>query len=731
MKKYLAIIVINLMTVHYGFSQCQNITPQISTTSVTPTVEVDGNGETVIYYDICQGDNIEFEASATYEDGSAISTPATYTWNNNGGIIQIGSTATYNFPNSGGYEIGLDVQDADDCENDEIVKAFVRVSTTPIIELTAEPNIICAGQNSDLQAIANIEPVHWASPPCEDEFSEPLYLPDGNGVSYETDINLSCFAQGQTLNNISDLLNININIEHSYTGDLDIYLTAPNGAEITLFEQAGGGTWFGEASDNDNTPNNPGDGWDYGWSMNPSYNGTMANGMFNNTTTVGGFFGNEILNSDTYLPIENFNTLLGTQLNGTWTLTVTDNIGQDNGWVFSWGLDINPDIIPANLDWSFTPTIVSNEWTSAPSTVSIAGDQMTVNPAFSGIHEYDYAVTDNFGCTYTETAQIEAVNGPQDFTSSSIPDNCTQGIGSITLEGVGGLAPYTYSWPSINQNGATAQNLNSGTYPFIITDANGCTFEDIAFVEQEGEEIEIEVIETTDDACETGIGTMLVNPLNGVPPYSYDWDNSNSTTSLGTNLETGLQSVIVTDLEGCQGEISYEIGNIPPPTPEFSFNLDSCTNDLSLYNQTDDVEYLKWQIGNLATSFEENPIVHLQYGSIYPITLTVTNEFCSDSLTEVIDLSLIDIYSRIKFPNVFTPNDDYSNDLYIINGLKDCDTGVLRIFNRWGEEVYYTLYPSKEHWNGKKLGEDVKEGVYFYVLKLKYGQLKGSFSLFR
>ena len=136
-------------------------------------------------------------------------------------------------------------------------------------------------------------------------------------------------------------------------------------------------------------------------------------------------------------------------------------------------------------------------------------------------------------------------------------------------------------------------------------------------------------------------------------------------------------------------------------------------------------------IGINGVSFEDNPSVQLNYGAIYPITLIASHEYCSDSTTDIIDLSLISIYDRIKFPNVFTPNNDLENDLFTIKGLKDCDSGVLRIFNRWGDEVYYSIYPRLEHWDGKKLGKDVLEGVYFYILELEYAQLKGTVTLLR
>ena len=168
-------------------------------------------------------------------------------------------------------------------------------------------------------------------------FDEPMYLPDGSGMAYSSTIEINGYG-GQHLTD-ADYLSVFINLEHSYAGDLDIYLTAPNGEQVQLFGQAGGATWFGEASDGDATENNPGLGYEYGWSMNPSYNGTMLDAMNNGHTVpdpAEGF--SNILISDTYLPVDSFDILEGTPINGAWELTVIDNLTIDNGWVFSWGI---------------------------------------------------------------------------------------------------------------------------------------------------------------------------------------------------------------------------------------------------------------------------------------------------------------------------------------------------------------------------------------------------------
>ena len=67
-----------------------------------------------------------------------------------------------------------------------------------------------------------------------------------------------------------------------------------------------------------------------------------------------------------------------------------------------------------------------------------------------------------------------------------------------------------------------------------------------------------------------------------------------------------------------------------------------------------------------------------------------------------------------NLPNVFTPNGDGSNDLYIPFPYCFVDHIEIVIYNRWGETVYETTDPDII-WDGKNLkGEDLAEGVYYY-----------------
>jgi len=80
-----------------------------------------------------------------------------------------------------------------------------------------------------------------------------------------------------------------------------------------------------------------------------------------------------------------------------------------------------------------------------------------------------------------------------------------------------------------------------------------------------------------------------------------------------------------------------------------------------------------------------------------------------------------------ELPNVFTPNGDGINDLYVSNNLNDAIQQVdMKIFNRFGHLVYQTTDPAI-NWNGsyKNTGADVAAGVYYYICDVYEPRING------
>lgn len=82
--------------------------------------------------------------------------------------------------------------------------------------------------------------------------------------------------------------------------------------------------------------------------------------------------------------------------------------------------------------------------------------------------------------------------------------------------------------------------------------------------------------------------------------------------------------------------------------------------------------------------------------------------------------------SHLEFPNAFSPNGDQINDKYGPKGLQEGTTNGpksiveyhMSIYNRWGQRLFDT-HNLHDCWDGTYNGRDVKEGVYFVVVKAK------------
>ncbi|MDZ7845519.1 MAG: gliding motility-associated C-terminal domain-containing protein [Owenweeksia sp.] len=75
-------------------------------------------------------------------------------------------------------------------------------------------------------------------------------------------------------------------------------------------------------------------------------------------------------------------------------------------------------------------------------------------------------------------------------------------------------------------------------------------------------------------------------------------------------------------------------------------------------------------------------------------------------------------------PNVFTPNGDDVNDEYKLQNelTYPCLSELeIRIFNRWGVEVYQNRLTDRFGWDGRYKGREAAPGVYFYTISGTYG----------
>lgn len=201
---------------------------------------------------------------------------------------------------------------------------------------------------------------------------------------------------------------------------------------------------------------------------------------------------------------------------------------------------------------------------------------------------------------------------------------------------------------------------------------------------------------------------------------SYQWQDGSAAASF-TISDEGTYTLEAMDAEGCSYQDTVNVVYAEPPQVDFSFSPTSLVIPDSLVNFTVEGslagDQFLWffQGANPSSSDELSPIVSfpLVPGN-YTVGLVIVNEAgCRDSLFDVMK---VEYDGNVTLPNIFTPDNDGFNDVFVPFELYPGDWG-LTVFNRWGIEIYQTDNISKG-WSG----DGASTGTYYWVVTPKVGQ---------
>ncbi len=76
----------------------------------------------------------------------------------------------------------------------------------------------------------------------------------------------------------------------------------------------------------------------------------------------------------------------------------------------------------------------------------------------------------------------------------------------------------------------------------------------------------------------------------------------------------------------------------------------------------------------------------------------------------------------LDIPTVFSPNNDLSNDVWLVRPTRDADnvSVAIRVFDRRGAVVFETSQ-LEQYWDGRRNGSDVPADTYFYIIEIISG----------
>ncbi len=338
---------------------------------------------------------------------------------------------------------------------------------------------------------------------------------------------------------------------------------------------------------------------------------------------------------------------------------------------------------------------------------------------------YHVAYKDTCGLLNMDSVTVYVNDAPVDLG----PDTfiCT---GSYPFDAGSGFAGYLW------QDGSTTQTFNAdttGIYWVEVTGTNGCSERDsvtlsfysqpiVSFTANDSLGCEPFSVNFTDNS--TLAATWLWNfgdPASGASNTS----TSQNPSHLYNNAGTYNVSLYVTTSDDCSGSLTANnmISVYNMPVADF-YSIPNVGNILSpaisFFNSSTFANSWGWDFGDIFseenTSTLQDPAHIYSSADTFNVCLKATTQYgCEDSICK--DMIIQDNYS-FYVPNVFSPNQDGDNDIFIPKYTNmDESSFEMHIFDRWGEEVYQTKDISKG-WDGKIRGKkiDTSSAVFQWLI---------------
>lgn len=189
---------------------------------------------------------------------------------------------------------------------------------------------------------------------------------------------------------------------------------------------------------------------------------------------------------------------------------------------------------------------------------------------------------------------------------------------------------------------------------------------------------------------------------------SYKWKNGAITKDISFPTAYRVDTCFIT-VDECMVVVEpFSITAVYPSTRYAEHKKDTTAcGTIELVHKYDFEPKYRWNTGDSVCC------ISVSKTGIYTVSLTLDG---CPPWTDTVAVTITDCENCMFIPSAFTPNNDGLNDLF--RAIPSCpiNTFTFRIFNRWGQEVFYTTDPRKG-WNGMHGADIADVGTYYYFVE--------------
>lgn len=330
------------------------------------------------------------------------------------------------------------------------------------------------------------------------------------------------------------------------------------------------------------------------------------------------------------------------------------------------------------------------------------------------------------------------------------PVGLCNGEAVLEVTPISGYGPFGYAWDTGSTDTLSVNIVETdepGIATVIVTDV--CGNEEAATVNYTlPPPLAIAFDQLNEPLCAGDSIYLQSFLISGVGPFDYDWSTGGNGPTELVNLDASTDvTLTMTDPCGTSQAFTAEV-SIPIYDPITGVDPEICIGiqgDLSLLggtgifngdNWVGDYNFYTWQYSNYNDNGEPQDSAWVAVDEALDSLVTfvgpsgnfqaslqqaemdvwVTDQ-CGSENTFTISLVACDT----EIPNVFSPNNDSSNDFFRIPGIEGFPNSYLRMFNRWGNLIFEDN-DYKGSWDGRVNGNPVAEGTYYYILQRSDGE---------
>jgi gliding motility-associated-like protein len=177
---------------------------------------------------------------------------------------------------------------------------------------------------------------------------------------------------------------------------------------------------------------------------------------------------------------------------------------------------------------------------------------------------------------------------------------------------------------------------------------------------------------------------------------------------------------------GCKNTMGFEVNVYPLPVANFEYAPFSPVenfDEVIFTNSSEGEEQTGWTWSFKANGFSfpegavskgKSTLRIFKEEGFYPVALQVKNIWgCSDTVVKIIK---VEPDFQIYVPNVFTPNGDEHNEIFL-PVARAAKVYNLQIFDRWGQKIFEST-DLQTGWDGFFRDEPCQQGVYSWTINM-------------